>query len=142
MTVVKVDSSNPENYKPFEFKLLPKGAFNFEVANDLVVQQAKTSSNKIIKVELRCTDEGENRGIAVFHNIVLTPKKEKELVHLALSCGTQKAEDIQQNGVDLSLMKGRICRAEVDVQPATTGEDGTSYRAKNTLFRFLFDAQG
>lgn len=141
MSVVKVDTTNEDNFKPKSFKPIPKGEYLFEVANDLVVEKAKSSDNNIIRVELVCQDEGEHKGSKVFDTIVLTNKAEFKLVHLALSCGSQSKDDVKANGVDLGLIKGRVCRAVVDVQgPRTDPSTGQEYSEKNRVVQYLFDA--
>lgn len=144
MSIVKVDGANPANFKPKEFKVIPKGKYLFEVTNDLVVTPAKTSGNMIVKVEMKCiddVDDGKYRGTTVFDNIVLTAKAEWKLVSLALACDSQKEADIKENGVDLALIKGRAFEAEIDVQPPSTGPDGTKYREKNGIVRYLFEPE-
>ncbi len=138
MSVVKVDSTNEGNFQAR--RILPKGRYPFEIANDLKVEQAQTSGNNIVKIELRCQAEDGAKGVPVFDNCVLTPKGEWKLCQLALSAGVQTAEEIKTTGVDLELLKGKIVEAEIDVEPARQAPDGTMYNEKNKVSRYLFEA--
>ncbi len=141
MSVVKIDSNNAENFEKKDFTPIPKGEYVFEIANDLVVEKAKSSDNMIVKVELACQDEGEFKGKKVFDNIVLTKKAEFKLCHLALAAGTQTKEEMVE-GVDLELFKGRLVRAEISVQaPRTDTVTGEVYRENNIVVRYCFDAE-
>lgn len=131
MSIVKVDASNESNFKAKT--IMPKGRYTFEVANDLVVTKAKNSSNNIVAVELRCVSEGEFRGNAVYDNLVLTPKTEWKLVHLAKACGISDS-DIKNDGVDLAMIKGMTLEADIDVQAPSGG-----YREKNVVTRYVFE---
>jgi len=142
MPIVNVDVADESKFQQKSFKLLPKGNYVFELAKNLVVEQAKTSNNRKVDVEAVCMDEGEFKGTRVWTTIALTPKSDWRLVHLALACGTQTKDEIKAaGGVDLSLLTAG-CRfeASVDVTPEQTAPDGTTYRAKNTITRFLFES--
>ncbi len=141
MAVVKVDSNNAENFEKKDFTPIPKGEYVFEIENDLVVEKAKSSDNKIVKVTLVCQDEGEYKGKKVFDNIVLTKKAEYKLCHLALAAGTQTKEEMRE-GVDLELFKGRLIRAEISVHaPRTDPVTGQMYNESNKVTRYCFDAE-
>lgn len=138
MAVVKVDGSNPANFES-RASVIDKGRYVFEIANDLAVIKSKSSDNNIIKVELRCQDEGKFKGAVVFDNIALTKKAEFKLVHLALAAGSQSKDDITSNGVDLALLKGCTVEVEVDVEAPSTGADGKTYGEKNRVVKYVFD---
>lgn len=139
MSIVKIDASNASNFK--QKTIMPKGRYLFEVAKDLVVSRAKSSDNNIVSVELRCQDEGEYKGSVVFDTIVLTNKAEWKLCHLALAAGSQSEEDIKNNGIDLSLIKGCVLTADISVEPGSTAPDGTTYREKNQVERYVFEPE-
>ncbi len=138
MTVVNVDASNPSNFQTR--KPIPGGKYVFEIANDLVVEKAKSSDNNIIKVELRCDDDGEHKGSVVYDNIVLTKKAEFKLCHLVLAAGTQTKEEMA-SGVDLALLKGEMVEADIVLEPPRKDPaTGAMYDESNRVKRYIFDA--
>jgi hypothetical protein len=145
MTTVRVDPSNPDNYQPREFKLLPKGIFLFEIANQLKIEGAKSSSNQKIEVRLKCIDDadgGSFKGTTVFDTIALVPKSEYKLVHLALAAGTQTREQIKADGVDLDMITGKVVKADIDVEGPSTSRDGSkTYKERNRVSRYVFDKE-
>lgn len=139
MTVVNVDTANPDNFQPR--KPIPAGKYVFEIANDLVVTKAKSSENNIIKIELRCQAEDEYKGRVVFDNIVLTKKAEFKLCHLVLAAGTQTKEDMG-NGVDLELLKGAVLEAEISLEPPRKDPaTGVIYDESNRVKRYIFEPE-
>lgn len=142
MAVVKVDASNEKNFQ--QRRIMPKGRFLFEVANDLKVEKAKTSSNNVVNVVLKCVDDisdGKHRAATVFDTIALTTKAEWKLVHLALAAGAQTKDEIKTTGVDLSLIKGRVMEVNIDVQPPQEAADGTKYSEKNIVKQYMFEPE-
>ena len=139
MSVVKIDSSNANNFK--NKQILPAGEYVMEVANDLVITKSQSSDNNLVKVELRVADEGEFMGCTVYDNIVLSKKAEWKVCHLALACGTQTKEEIQNDGVDLALIKGSRCEVKIGVEPPSMGTDGTRYSEKNKVERYIFEEE-
>lgn len=139
MSVVNVDATNPANFK--HKKPIPAGKYVFEIANDLVVVKSGSSENNIIKVELRCADEGEHKGSIVFDNMVLTKKAEFKLCHLVLAAGTQ-TKDEMANGVELDLLKGSMVEADIIVEPPTKNPTtGQVYGEKNVVKRYIFEPE-
>ncbi len=138
MAVVNIDATNPDNFQAR--KPLPAGKYVFEIANDLVVTQAKPPSvNKLIKVELRCADEGEQKGRVVFDNIVLTKKAEFKLCHLVLAADSQSKDDMA-NGIDLELLKGCMVEAEISLEPPRKDPiTGQMYDESNRVKRYCFE---
>ena len=136
MSIVKIDASNTGNFQAR--KILPKGRYSFEIANDLVVAKAKNSANNKVDVELRCTTEGDCRGAVVYDVIAITQKTEWKLCHLVMAAGTQSEEDVKMNGVDLSLLKGATVEADIDVEGPSKGADGKQYNEKNRVARYVF----
>lgn len=141
MATVKIDATNEANFKQKAWPVMPRGVYTFEVANEPHTEQAKSSTNNIIKVELKCLDEGEFKGLTIWDNIVLTPKAEFKLVHLVLAAGTQTREDMKNNDIDLSLLKGQAIRAEVSIEGPTQDRNDPSktYPEKNRIQRYVFD---
>jgi len=137
MTVVKIDGSNDSNFQ--QRRLIDRGTYIFEIANEPVVEKAKTSDNMKVSVELRCQDEGEFKGQAVYDTIILTPKAEWKLCHLVLACGTQTREEMKENGVDLSLLKGSTCEAEITIEAGGMNpQTGQRYPDRNRVSRYIF----
>jgi len=142
MAVVRlVDTSNPDNFRAK--KLIDKGQYCFQIENDVVVEQAKSSSNQVVNIEARCTDDGKFKGSKIYATHALTAKAEWMLCHLVLSCGTQTEEEITANGIDLSLLKGSIFEAEIGISdPKEDPVTGQKYKPKNTIEKYLFELVG
>jgi hypothetical protein len=157
MGTVEVDLGNPNLYKPMEFKTLPKGKHTFEVANDLVVEPAASSGNNVIKVELVCQDEGEEKGSRCWDNFTLVTdastekgRKAKEinqarLVQFALACGVRTKEQIAAaEGIPLEEFKGTQCEAITKVEsykdPNDLDNDGNpKIKTRPKIVRYLFE---
>ncbi len=141
MGVVKVDSSNPDNFR--QKKLIDPGMYCFEIENDVVVAQAKSSQNQVVNIEARCTDDGGFKGSKVYDTITLKANCEWKLCHLVLSCGTQTEAEIASDGIDLSLLKGSTFEAEIGISdPQTDPVTMQKYKPKNTIEKYLFTAEG
>ena len=140
MAIVNVDATTTNKLQTR--KPIPDGEYTFEIANDLVVTQAKPpSTNKLIKVELRVQDDGEHMGALVYDNIVLTRKAEFKLCHIVLAAGTQTKEEME-SGVDLDLLKGEIVKAMVSLEPPRRDSvTGQMYDESNSVKRYIFDAE-
>ncbi len=136
MTIVRIDASNESNFRTR--KIMPAGRYTFEIANDPVVSKAKTSDNNVVSIELRCIDEGEYRGSAVFDNIPITPKTEFRLCHLVLAAGSQTKEEMQADGIDLSLLRGKVVEAEVGIEPPSVSPTGRRFGERNRIERYIF----
>ena len=120
MSLITIDVSSPEDlFKAPEFKLLPKGKHLFEVANELVVEKAKSSDNQVIQVEAVCQDEDENKGTHVWDCFVIitNPTSDKQrkaksinqarLCQFAVACGVRTKEQIENGeGIPLDEFKG------------------------------------
>lgn len=138
MGVVRVDSSNPDNFRAK--KLIDPGKYVFEVSNEPVVAQAKSSSNQVVNIEARCTDDGDFKGSKIYDTITLKDNCEWKLCHLVLACGTQTEAEIAANGIDLGLLKGCTFEAEVGISdPREDPATGQKYKPKNTVEKYLFE---
>ena len=141
MSIVKVDSSNPDNFRAK--KLADPGNYCFVVENEPVVAQAKSSQNQVVNVEVRITDDGKFKGSKIYATHALTAKAEWMLCHLVLSCGTQSEEEIARDGIDLGLLKGETFEAEIGISdPQTDPSTGQKYKPKNTIEKYLFEPEG
>lgn len=141
MAVVRVDASNPDNFRAK--KLITPGKYCFEIEKDVEVSQAKTSNNQVVNIEARCTDDGEFKGCKIYATHALTTKAEWMLCHLVLACGTQTEEEMAANGIDLGLLKGSTFEAEIGISdPKEDPSTGQKYKPKNTIERYLFEVEG
>jgi len=140
MAVVKIDSTNPDNFRPK--KLIAPGQYTFTVANDPVVEVAQSSGNSIVKVELRCNDDGEFKGSPVYDICAITEKAQFKLCHLALAAGTQSKEEIQNDGVDLGLLKNAVVECAITIEKGTVDPStGQQYKDKNKVDKYLFEEE-
>ncbi|MHA1759102.1 MAG: DUF669 domain-containing protein [Candidatus Heimdallarchaeota archaeon] len=140
MATITVDTSNPENFEQKNFEPIPPGIYELEVANDCKVENSKSSSNKLIKLELVVIEPDEYRGKKVFDNLIIgaTPETNKKvewkIVHFALSAGMSKDEIGSLNTDDF---KGWVVKAKIGVENYTkpaTGEVIT----KNVVKQYIF----
>ena len=140
MAVVRVDAANPDNFR--QKKLIDPGKYCFEIENDVVVAQAKSSQNQVVNIEARCSDDGEFKGSKVYDTITIKANCEWKLCHLVLACGTQTEAEIAADGIDLSLLKGSTFEAEVGVDDLRVDpQTGQKYKPKNTIEKYLFMAE-
>jgi len=153
MGLVEIDTSNPDLFKPMEFKVPPKGKYLLEVGNDLVVEQSKSSDNHIVKAELRVQDDGEFKGSVIYDNFVIiadtstekgrTSKRinEARLCQFAVACGVRTQEEINEGkGIPLDEFKGKVCEAitkVVNYKDPNTDET----RTKAAIVRYLFEPE-
>lgn len=164
MALISIQSECPEDlFKPPEYPVLPAGQHVFVVANELEVTAVSDpgSTNQIIKLEARCQDDDENKGIVVFDNFVLinnptTSKQElgkkindARLAQFAAACAVATQEEIAQGAeFDLSDFKEKFFAAVsavqlVDVYPveldSSTGKP--KKRAQAVIKQYLFEQQ-
>lgn len=148
MAIVKIDAADNDLFKPREFRLLPKGKFLLEVKGpskgegEIAIEMAKSGKNNVVNIRHICIDDREDgkfKGVIVFHTITLDKNFTKDLVHLALACQSQTPEDIKANGVNLALLKGRAFEAEINLIPPSKAPDGSTYKEKNEIARYLFE---
>ena len=153
MSLVEIDTGNPDLFKTFEFKVLMPGKHLFEVANDLIVEPAQSSENSVIKVEARCQDEDDGKGAVVWDNftIIKDAKTEKEikskeinqgrLSQFAVACGVRTQQEIRDGkGIPLEGFKGKMFDAITKIEPykdKNTQEDKT----RTKIVRFLFEPE-
>ena len=132
MSLISIQSDTPDDLdKTFEYPVLPGGKHVFVVANDLEltpVMSDPDSTNMVIKLEARCQDEDENKGIAVFDNFVIvtnpvTDKQHKtktihdaKLAQFVAACGVLTMEQLKNNEpFDLADFKDKVFNAESKV---------------------------
>jgi hypothetical protein len=147
MESIKVDVSNPDLFKPPEFKVLPPGIHLFAVSELTGPAPAKEGPNLVIKCDFRCQDEDDNKGLAVFENLVIvteTPNakavtardlNQRRMVQLCLACGVTTQQQIEETG-ELPIMQcaGQFFKAQTGVRTKKyQGEDQTKAYIKKYL---------
>lgn len=151
MGILSVDTANPDLFKSPSYKVIPSGRYTFEVANDLTVEDCKNSENRIMKIELRCLDDGDAKGAVVFDNIVFMTDTSSEkaqkamkinqarLCQFAVGCGIATQEEIEATGnIDTGTAKGRVCECLIGIRNSknpNTGED----QQQNVVKQYLFE---
>jgi hypothetical protein len=125
--LIKVDTTDESLFKAKK-KIAP-GEYVFVVAK--VESKTSGKGNAMVCLELRCQDEGEFKGDAVYDNIPVTKKTEWRVVHLLLSAGFTKDEISQ--GVDISDIKDRYVRANITIEPAKGG-----YKERSIVESYIF----
>lgn len=77
MGLISVKSNEgDELFKPLEFPVIPKGTYLFAVAK--LEEGVSEAGNKVLKLEARSQDEGETKGMPIFHNFVLIDDAQDE----------------------------------------------------------------
>ncbi len=142
MSILSIDTTNPDLLKKKNFDPIPPGKYVCEVENNLKVEQSKSSANQIVKVELRVTDDGEFKGRKIFDNLVIgaTPetrsKTDWKIAQFAVACGVCTKETI--NEIDLELFKGSTCEVDIGVKTETYNNET---KAKNFVKQYLFESE-
>jgi len=152
METLKVDTSNPDLFKPPEFTPLTPGIHLFVVTSMTDPEPSKTegSSNLVIKMEARCQDEdSQDKGRAIFENFVLVenptnPKEvttqkinEQKMVQFCLACGLTTKSQIEETGVIPNLQNsvGNYFKASTGVRVNKyMGEERRQAYIKKYLF--------
>ena len=150
MESIKVDTTNPDLYKPPEFPVLSPGIHLFAVAKLSDPEPGKSNpDNKVISCEFRCQDEDANKGMVVFERFVLMdPNNQSEkaakgrkinqqnMTTFCLACGVTTKDEIAETG-ELPLMKCRdgFFKAETNVVNNTyNGQTRKQAQIKKYLF--------
>jgi len=162
MTLVKITTENPEDlFKSPEFPVLPAGRHLFVVANELEVSQSSGDDPKdMIKLEARCQDEDENKGVPVFDNflVIASPRNDKEetakkihdakLAQFVVACGVKTREELSQGmEFDLAELNGKFFQAIskvslVNVYPEELDEHGKPKKvARASIKQYLFEPE-
>lgn len=116
MSLIKITPDNPEDlFRPPEFPTIKPGKHVFLVANELEVSQSSGDDPKdMVKLEARCQDDDENKGLMVFDIFLLigqtfdeksaTAKKihDAKLAQFVVACGATTAEKLT-NGEEFDL---------------------------------------
>lgn len=146
MGILKVDTTNEKLLEQPVYEPLEPGNYTFEVANDLKVEQAKSSDSKIVKIELRCTTT-DYEGKVVWDNLVIMANKadraktEWKIAQFAVSCGVITESELKQLGeIDLAAFKGTVCEAQIAQEPYTDTNTGEK-RLRNRVARYLFEPE-
>ncbi len=142
MGILTIDTSNPDLLKKKVFDPVPAGVYICEIANDLIVEQSKSSTNQIVKIEMVVTDDGEFKGRKIFDNLVIgaTPETRKntewKIAQFAVACGVCTKDTL--NEIDLEMFKGCNCSVKVGVKAEIyQGET----KQKNYVQEYLFEVE-
>ena len=152
MGTIEVDLGNPDLFKPFKFKAMPKGKHLFEVENDLEVTPSGNpeSENLVIKCVFVCQDEDENKGSKIWENFVLIvnpvtdgqikAKKihQANLCQFAVACGVLTQDEIESGaGIPLEEFKGKRFDAITKVE--NSKDEAGNDRQNTKIARYLFE---
>ena len=147
---IKVDTSNPDLFKPPEFPVLSPGIHMFAVAEMSDWEDSKSNpNNKTKSLQFKCQDEDENKGTTVFERFVLidpndTSEKaakgrkinQQNMTTFCLACGvTTKDEIIATGELPLEKCVGAFFKAETKVSTSTyQGQTRTQAEIKKYLY--------
>lgn len=125
MPLINITAEDPEElFKAPEFPVLPAGKHLFLVANQIEIADSSTGI-PMIKLEARCQDEDENKGMVVFDNFLLyksaitdneiTSKKinDAAFAQFVAACGLKTPEQIKAGEqFDTEDLNGKYFDAE------------------------------
>jgi hypothetical protein len=145
---IKVDVTNPDLFKPPEFRVLKPGLHTFVVAKIGKFEPAQKGSNLVCKAEFRCQDDGDEKGLVVFENFVLiqdtsgekakTARRlnQQRMVQLCLACGvTTKDQVAATSEIPLLSCENQFFKAESNVQTKKyMGEEQTRAKIRKYVF--------
>ena len=161
--LLKITAEDPEElFMTPEFPVLPAGKHLFLVANPLEVTQSSGDDPKnMIKLEARCQDDDENKGMVVFDIFLLidTPHDAKaatakrihdaKFAQFLVACAVTTVEDIKAGKeFDISECHGKFFNAETKVSldpvyPLELDENGKPKKApRASIKKYLFESTG
>lgn len=135
MALISITTDDPDALdRAPVFPVLPSGKHLFVVANRLEVTQSE-KGNDVIRLEARCQDEDDNKGMVVFHNFVfikdpVTDGQKKSLeinngqfAQFTAGCGVATMAHIKAGGkYDLDDFEGKFFNANSAVKLEDTNE--------------------
>jgi hypothetical protein len=138
MSIINIDTNNPDLLKKPVYLPVTPGIHVFEVMNDLKIEKVKKagSDNDKVDVTLVCQDEDENKGRRVFDTLALTENSQWKIAQFAKSCGVDS--DAEGN-LDLSLFKGLHCRADIKHETYKKGTGAVAVAAR--VSEYLFETE-
>jgi hypothetical protein len=155
MDTIKVDTSNPDLFKPPEFPILPAGIHTFAVSELSDFESAKEGMNLVCKLEATCQDEepAENKGVKVFENFVLitepstskqvTAKKlnEQRMAQFCLACGVTTKDQIEATGeLPIKACSGQFFKAQTGTRLDKYHKEQTGEtRQQSYIKKYLFE---
>jgi hypothetical protein len=158
MVLLSVSLDDPnELFKPPEFPVLPPGRHGFALSEKLVITDSKTegSSNKVVKISAKCTDDDENKGSMVWDNIVIVTdlstdkaKKtheisQKKLAQFTVACGIATKEEVQEQGYQVDLDRFEVGTEFEAMSNVKTSKNPTTGQEQQTagIKRYLFEPE-
>lgn len=156
MPLIKITADDPEElFKAPEYPVLPAGKHLFLVANQMEIIDS-SGGIPMIKLEARCQDEGEGKGMVIFENFMLyasaatdkeiTAKKINDAALAQFVCACELLTvDQMKAGVefDIDELNGRYFNAEsvvrlAPVYPAEIDDAGKPIKApKANIKKYL-----
>ena len=127
---IKVDTSNPDLFKPPEFPVLTPGVHTFAVAKIGSWEDSQSNpANKVCALEFRCQDEDESKGLVLFERFVLIDPSDtsdkaakgrkinqQAMSTFCLACGVTTKDEIMATGeLPLNKCEGAFFKAETKV---------------------------
>ncbi len=144
MSLLNIDTSQPDLLKVRTFDPVPNAKYICEVENDLVIEDTKApdNNNQVVSIILRILDDGEYKGRKIFDNLTIgdTPEARKKsdwkIAQFAVACGVCTKETLSE--IDLEAFKGST--VEVLVGTKTSTYEGET-KKKNVVKQYLFEGQ-
>jgi len=152
---VKVDTTNPDLFKPPEFPVLAPGVHTFAVSKISSWEDSKSEgNNKVKSLEFRCQDEDESKGLVVFERFVLIDPSDtsdkaakarkinqQSMTTFCLACGVTTKEEVMATGeLPIDRCLDAFFKAETKVV-SSTYQGETRKRAE--IKRYLYtDSDG
>jgi len=162
MMLIKITAEDPEElFKAPEFPVLPAGKHLFLVANQMEITQTNTDPPKDqIRLEARCQDDDESKGMVVFDGFLLykdaitdkeiTSKKinDAALAQFVCACGVLTVDQMKAGEeFDIEDLNGKFFNAESvvrleNVYPEELDENGKPKKApKASIKKYLVPAE-
>lgn len=154
MSIIKIDATDTRQFEPSTGEPLPRGLYQFELVKPLAVTKAKSSTNNVVNVELRCCDDreaGKYMGKVVYDTIVINPKSMWKLNHFAMGTGIYTKESIlAEGGIDLDrfvpvqthIWASVSVEAQLDANKQPKLDADGQPKMRNRIEEYKFDAAG
>ena len=151
MGIVTIDSNDEDLFKEYKPPILANGKHLFEVAKPLSIEPCGDKGNSRISIELRCQDEGEDKGKPVFENIIIIADSSTErglkakrinearLAQFTVACGVLTQEQIRAGeDIPLEAFVGTRCYGITKVENSTDPNTGKT-KQSSKISRYIFE---